>query len=61
LTLYTFYCNRADGSPLSLETAELASDEGAAAWAQRVIRDHASCHTVEVFDEERLVATALRG
>ena len=61
MTLYTFYCNRADGTPVSLETADLPGDAQASAWAARVMREHASCETVEVFDGERAVSTARRG
>lgn len=60
MTLYTFYCNRADGSPVSLETAELPGDAQASAWASRVILDHLTCETVEVFDGERAVSTTRR-
>ena len=60
MTLYTFYCNRADGSPLSLESAELCDDARAREWAARVMADHRSCQRVEVFDQERLVLSTER-
>ena len=61
MTFYTFYCNRADGAPVALETADLADDARAREWAARVLADHASCQRVDVFDQERLVMAMERG
>ena len=60
MPFYTFYCHRADGSPLSLEVAELEGDAQAAERAARIVREHDSCATVQVFEDERLVTTARR-
>ena len=60
MALYTFYCQRADGRPLSIESADLACDQTAATWADRVLIQHRSCGYVDVVEDQRLVLTARR-
>lgn len=58
--LYTFDCRRADGSPVCFEAHELGSDAAALALARRLLAEHVTCASVEVFDGERLVGEVLR-
>jgi hypothetical protein len=58
MPLYTFYCQKEDGGPLSIESAELAGDHAARRWADTVLKQHASCDYVEVLDDQRLVLIA---
>jgi hypothetical protein len=60
MPLYTFYCRRSDGTAVTFETAELSNDEAATVRLQGVLSGHASCDYVEVFQDERLVATSCR-
>ncbi|HSV01727.1 MAG TPA: hypothetical protein VLI41_00850 [Phenylobacterium sp.] len=61
LPFYTFHCRRADGSPVCLEAQELASDDGALVWAQKLLTEHQTCSVVEVFAGERLVGAVPGG
>lgn len=58
--LYTFDCRRADGSPVGFEAHELGSDARALTLARRLLAEHVTCASVEVFDGERLVGAVLR-
>ncbi|MFC3080418.1 hypothetical protein ACFODL_20145 [Phenylobacterium terrae] len=58
--LYTFDCRRADGSPVCFEAHELGSDARALALARRLLAEHLTCASVEVFDGERLVGAVSR-
>ncbi len=60
MTLYIFYCRGADGVPLSIHTADLASDSAAFVRAHDVMAEHSSCDVVEVFESDRNVTTAVR-
>ena len=59
--LYTFDCRRANGSPVCLEAKELRSDARAIAWAGRLLTEHLTCASIEVFEAERRVAVVVRG
>jgi len=58
--LYTFDCRRADGSPICLEAHELSSDDRALALARKLLAEHLSCSSIEVFDADRRVGAVER-
>ena len=60
MTMYTFFCCLPGGAAPAFEAHELASDADAAARADRLLGQHASCSHVAVYDGERAVLTRLR-
>lgn len=55
VTIYTFYCCKADGSATTFEAHELADDDLARDRASVLARLHPSCAYVAVYDADRLV------
>ena len=55
MSIYTFYPRRADGASNAFEAVELAGDDQARAFAQRVLAQHASAVEVSVWAGEREV------
>ena len=60
MALYTFDCRRSNDSPICLEAHELSSDDQALAWARKMMTEHLTCSTIEVFEGERLVGGVAR-
>ena len=58
MALYTFYFCKSDGTSTAFEAHELGSDDGAQAFAQRLLLDHPSCSYVEVWEGERPLKTS---
>lgn len=60
MPIYTFYPYRADGSGLTFEAIELASDSEASSRACNLLRDHQSADCVEVWRDDEIVAAVRR-
>jgi hypothetical protein len=58
--LYTFDCRRADDSSICLEAHELGGDEQAFALARKLLEQHLTCSTIEVFHGNRFVGAVCR-
>jgi PAS domain S-box-containing protein len=58
--IYTYFICRKDGSALSLEAHEFASDDAACALASVLLAQHASCSHVVVCEGEREIHTQRR-
>ena len=58
--LYTFYPCDPDGSSQTFEAVELPGDRLAAERAELILRDHASCAYVAVWEGDRPVLTLAR-
>ena len=60
MSIYTFYPRRADGASNAFDAADLAGDEQARAFAERVLRRHASAVEVVIWLGERQVGRVSR-
>lgn len=60
MSIYTFYPRRADGASSAFQAVELAGDDQARAFAQRVLSQHASAVEVSVWAGEREVCSVAR-
>lgn len=58
--LYTFYPCDPDGSSQTFEAVELPGDRRAGERAELILRDHASCAYVAVWEGDRRVLTLAR-
>jgi len=58
MPMYTFYCCKPDGSATTFEAHVLKGDEAAHDRASLLVRQHASCAYVAVFEADREVAKA---
>jgi hypothetical protein len=55
MTVYLFYLCRGD-APQTFEAYDLADDEAALAWAGPLLRRHASCSAIDIWQADRAVA-----
>jgi PAS domain S-box-containing protein len=60
MPMYTFYCCKPDGSATTFEAHALKGDEAARERAGLLVRQHASCAYVAIFEADREVAQARR-
>lgn len=57
MPLYTFYPNRPDGSSSAFVALEMANDATAQDAAAGMLGEYASCVAVDIWLDDRLVAT----
>lgn len=60
MTLFTFHTFRADGAPVAMDTVDLASEQAAHAYAQRVLDAHLSAQSVSICLDDREIANVAR-
>jgi len=60
MALYTFYCCKTDGSALTFEAYNLASDKAAVEHGEILLKNHRSCSHVIVTNGEKDIATVAR-
>lgn len=61
MPLYTFNLCKADGISVTFEFHDLMDDSQAVAVVGELLERHASCEHVEVWEDERAVASRRRG